>query len=203
MADKKKQYYLIDEDTLGAIAEVYDFAQAYSEYHINDKKFDEYDDEGNPIMTDAEMLAEKLPVIRCLFGKQPYAPPKITEKKVYVADTENEAVKAYAETMAYRSAERVNPNYKYCVVDSEVEECWLTDDIGAAMEKAKTLSLCGGKTCNHRDWYVLGIRQIKDGTYKTFYECIYIDGEYRDKPRYDFLHYFYIACRCGENIFKI
>ena len=71
MAGGKKQYYLIDDEMLGAIAEVYDFAQAYSEYHISDEKVEEYDDEGNPIMTDAEMLAEKLPVIRELFGRQP------------------------------------------------------------------------------------------------------------------------------------
>ena len=203
MAGGKKQYYLIDDKMLGAIAEVYDFAQAWSEYHINDEKVEEYDDDGNPIMTDAEMLAEKLPVIRELFGRQPYTPPKVTAKKIYTADTESEAVKSYAESVAYRSAERVNPNYKYCVVDSEVGECWLTDDVGKAMEKAKTLSLCGGKTCKSRDWYVLNICKVNDGTYKTFYECIYMDGEYHDKPRYDFLHYFYIARRCGEDIFKI
>ena len=95
-----------------------------------------------------------------------------------------------------QARESVNPNYKYCVTDGDIYECWLTDDIGVAMQKAHTLAVC-----KQRIHHVLKIIKAKDGTYKTTIECCYYDDG-RCIDRSDgtvFLHFDFIAQKVGDN----
>lgn len=142
--------------------------------------------------SDAERLARAIPSLRKAAERRPCV--RTVEKMVEVPVADNAAVYE-AER---RGRESVNPNYKYCVVDSGITRCGLTDGIGDAMEEAARRSITEGPV------YVLSVRKSGDGSYRTHREGTCDGGHYEDTAPGVFLHYAYIAEKVGEDgIYKI
>ncbi|MBO4601605.1 MAG: hypothetical protein J5651_00400 [Salinivirgaceae bacterium] len=180
--------------------EVLEFVQAFVDYYYDDEPVEPTEE------TDAHRLARFLPDLKGLFEKM--------QKRLNLVIFE-EREKALAEGcqlsqtelkdkifMAAKEArESVNPNYKYAVVDIGLErECWLTDDIDAAMRKAHTLAIVYDGF-----YYVLKIFKAKDNSYQTMIEgCYERNGGYMDRHGDNYLHFDFIARKLGdENIHKI
>lgn len=179
----------MDELTKQTLHDIYEFLEAFVDYHIDEPSVL---DPGE--MTDAQILSTKLPVLKKLLDEtknQETNNPEIEEfmESVFGADEKTmHEIRSHLNILEYRASERINPNYRYCVVDGPLHECYLTDDIGRAMELAASKSKVQGM------WSVLRIEKVKDGSYKTFKECFYSGGEYFDSNDYwPFLHFYYIA----------
>lgn len=163
-----------------SLRKIYEFLEAYVEYHIDEKPVEE------GFVTDAQMLAMELPVLKSLIEEQ-------RPENVYI----DEALKdSDPEKWAYgiqrHARECVNPHFKYCVCDYQLTELYLTDDYGAALQKAKD------KSKDYGVWRVLSIRQISNGSYMTFVDSFYTDGEYCKGDKCSFLHFDYIAQASGK-----
>lgn len=145
------------------------------EYHIDEKPFED------GFVTDAQMLAMELPVFKSLIEEQ-------QPENAYIdAALQDEDPEKWAYSIQRHARECVNPHFKYCVCDYKLTELYLTDDYGAALQKAKDKSRdCG-------IWRVLHIYQISDGSYMTFVDSFYIDGEYHKGDKRCYLHFDYIA----------
>ena len=183
-----------------AYSEALEFIEAFVDYYCDDEPVEPGEE------TDAQRLAKILPTLKGLFGNQQKRLNRVIAEEREKARAEscqqNETELKDKIYMAVKEArESVNPNYKYCVCDGDIYECWLTDDIGAAMQKAHTLAVS-----KHRIHHVLKIYKAKDGTYKTTVECCYYDdGSCIDRGDiHAFLHFDFIAQKVGdENIHKI
>ena len=171
---------IIQDKDIPALREIFEFVEAFVDYHIDEKSID-----GQP--TDAERMRILLPALKGI----------IDSERVDNIVTQ-EDLKKIVYNAEKRAREAVRPLYKYCVVDSDITYCYVTDDIGKAMEKAASLS----KTSSDFQ-YVLNIRQANDGSYKTFYEATYYKGKSCDTDMRDFLHFDYILQRVGSDIYKI
>ena len=184
----KSNAILIEESVVNNIAEICEFARAFADHFADDKPLDDDIEE-----TDAQRLCRLLPIVERFLNE----PKKMVDYTAMVLDRQLESVVRMRERKARES---VNPNYKYCAVDCEIYECWLTDDIGAAMQKAHTMAVS-----NRSIWYVLKIYKAKDETYKTTIDCCYYDdGSYIERSDGDFLHFDFIAQKVGAfNIHKI
>ena len=157
--------------------ELLDFLEKYAEYYIDDTPIE------SDIETDAQMIQRLLPKMRQLISE-------MSENK-----THKDIDKDIEYSIKKAARESVNPNYRYCAADHQIRHFYLTDDISDAMQFAANKSMNGM-------WYVLEIRQAKDGSYKTFIDCIYSDKHYYERTDYkDFLHFDYIA-QCAERIYK-
>ena len=110
----------------------------------------------------------------------------------------NPDFKDYIYTVRKEARESINPNYRYCVINDDVDECYLTDDIGAAMEFAANKS----KADTH-SWRVCNIVKAGDGSYITTIEGHCMRGHYIDDDRRAFLHFDYISQRCEGIVKKI
>lgn len=94
--------------------------------------------------------------------------------------------------------ESVNPNFKYCVFSTSwTKELYLTDNIGAAMEKAAALSKSVSEF-----FTVYKIQQASDGTYRTYSESTWVDGHLLHEDRDEFLHFDYMA-QMAQKIVKL
>lgn len=192
----KKEIKIL-QDTL---REVYDFLDRFVEMYINDTPVEPGE------RTDAQILSDKLPIIKGFIdAKNPLTINKPPAIKLEDNKVENPNVQEFLECMfgcddktkadiknhlyyiAKFARESVNPNYKFCVANCNLSECYLTDDIGMAMEFASKKSKGGDS------WRVLSIRKCKDG-YRTFIEGYCYDGHYYEEGgSRDFLHFDYIA----------
>lgn len=172
----------VNENELNALKEMCIFVQGFVRYHIDEKPVED------GIQTDAQRMSFLLPLVN-----------RIIEAKEYVVLDKDKLSKLdknilYQETKIAK--ESVNPNYKYCVVDSEINECYLTQDLFSAMKKAKSLSIIKDNFC-----YVLEIRKVNDGTYRTFKIFAYKNDYHKDYGYGEmFLHFNYIAERVLEPI---
>lgn len=167
----------ITQTQLTALTEILNFVEAYVDYHIDDVNVID----GEP--TDAQLLSQFLPQAKSIFdtkGKD------IAENNaIAYGDVE---LKDIIYTERKHAAESVNPNYKYCVVSSNIDECYLTDSEVAAMEFAIKKSRIGNM------WNVCEIKKSKcDGTYRTYIVGYASDGDYYESSSREFLHYNYIA----------
>lgn len=165
----------ITKKQLAALGEMVEFVEAYVEYHITDIPVTD-----EP--TDAQLLSKILPTVKSVFkNKEIQKPkPKVVEKIV----TDKDAL-YFAEK---RGAESADPNYKYCVCDDELHQCYLSDDEVACMELAAKKSIDG------KMWYVYEIRKRYDETFTTYILGIAKNGHYDEKERAEeFLHYDFIA----------
>lgn len=171
---------IVQDNFIPALRKIFEFVETFVDYHIDEKSID-----GQP--TDAERMRICLPALKSVIDSEK------VDNIVTKADLKNIVYNAEK-----RGREAVRPLYKYCVVNSDIEYCYVTDDIGKAMEKAASLS----KTSSDFQ-YVLNIRQANDGSYKTFYEAIYDDGKWCNTDMRDFLHFDYILQRVGSDIYKI
>ena len=157
--------------------ELLDFLEKYAEYHIDDAPIEP------DIETDAQMIRRLMPKLRQLISEM----SKTKTHRSIDKDIEYSIKKD--------ARESVNPNYRYCAVDHQIRQFYLTDDVSDAMQFAANKSMSDM-------WYVLEIKQVKDGSYKTFIDCIYYDKHYQERTDYkDFLHFDYIA-QCAERIYK-
>lgn len=131
--------------------------------------------------------------------KKPDFAPEV--KYVYVEKLLNpEQVQERIEMAVTYGRELVNPNFKYCVfnTDSTVDGIFLTDDFEKALLKAKSLSLVG-----HGFYTVYEIKQSSDGTYKTYSEETYHDGQpLGNRYGKEFLHFDYLA-KMSRKIIKM
>lgn len=175
-----------DENILPHIQNIYNFLEAYIDYHIGDP--DSFVDcFGDTVPTDAQMLQESLPFLKTILDS-----PDVEMQSINSDDEFDFGL------IERKAMECVNPNYKYCVVSSEFKKCGLTDDIGDAMEEASFLS-----KGNNEIFYVLSITKSKDESYKTYIEFFYTNGNYfEENMKRDFVHYNYIAQAVGE-VYKI
>lgn len=171
----------VQRETLERVVE---WLEAYIDYHIDEPSVLE---EGVP--TDAQWLSNDLPVLKAMLSERneikdsPYLPDEDYEDvTLWGQDLKNALFSA-----AKFARESVNPNYKYCVVDEELYEVWLTDELDKAMECASNKSKCDGGI-----WHVYWIKQCSDG-YRCINECWYAHGKYFDGDMRSFLHYDYIA----------
>lgn len=171
---------IVQDNAIPALREIFEFVEVFVDYHIDEKSID-----GQP--TDAESMRICLPTLKGVID---------SEKVDNIVSQED--LKNIVYNAEKRGREAVRPLYKYCVVDSDIRYCYVTDDIGKAMEKAASLS----KTSSDFQ-YVLNIRQANDGSYKTFYEARYYEGKWYDTDMRDFLHFDYILQRVGSDIYKI
>jgi hypothetical protein len=107
--------------------------------------------------------------------------------------------KDYIYTLTKDTRESIDPNFRYCVVDDNVDECYLTDDIGVAMEFAASKSKEG-----HHMWHICRIFEAKDGSYKTTIEGFCANGHYIEREdKSDYLHIDFIFQRCKGSIKKL
>lgn len=171
---------IIQDNVIPALREIFEFVEAFVDYHVDEKSID-----GQP--TDAERMRICLPALKGIIDSER------VDNIVTQEDLKNIVYNAEK-----RGREAVRPLYKYCVVDSDINYCYVTDDLGRAMERAASLS----KTSSDFQ-YVLNIRQANDGSYKTFYEARYDNGKWCDIDMHDFLHFDYILQRVGSDIYKI
>jgi len=183
---------IIEEKNIKALSQVLEFIEAYAEYHICDGEISE---DGLP--TDAKMLMDSIPFLKDIVSAKRYSDSEIVFKK----DMENALFGKDLENALYTAEkhgrESVSPNYLWCVCDCDISECYLTDDIGKAMEFSARKS-AGGNL-----WYVLKIAKSNcDGTYRTYFEGRCENGHYSDGSKEMFLHFDYIAQRAG-NVRKI
>ena len=181
---------LVDEAVVKNIGEICEWVRAWVDYYIDDKPVDDIEE------TDAQHLNRLLPIVE-RFLNEP--------KNTFTYDVPLRDIELDKQGVIFlrerKARESVNPNYRYCVVDSDISECWLTDDIGDAMQKAHTLAVT-----NRRDmYYVLKIEKAADGTYKTWIDGWFdYDGEYMEsRDGREYLHFNFIAERVGKNMFKI
>ena len=180
-----------NEKYITDLAEIYDFLQAYVDYHEGDP---EIADDGEP--TDCVNLKKWLPSLHAVIKSKKVAKPKpIVKEKVVEVEI---PVMNYA--VVKQARESVNPNYKYCVVYHDASECGLTDDIGVAMEHAAMVSKT--RRCDNINVCRI-VKSVNDGTYKTKIEGWCSDGHYYDKVHGDgdYLHFDFIAQRA--NVYKI
>lgn len=184
-----------DEKHITNLSEIYNFLQAYVDYHEGDPLIA---DDGEP--TDCANLKQWLPSLQAVIKSKKVSKPKpivkekIVEVEIPVID-ENDVYNAVK-----KARESVNPNYKYCVVYNDASECGLTDDVGVAMEHAAKVS----KTRGHDNINVCRIfKSVADGTYKTKIEGWCSNGHYYDHVHGDgdYLHFDFIAQRA--NVYKI
>lgn len=173
----------INKENLDTLLEVYRFVERYVEIYKDDEPIEK------GIETDAQHFSKILPNIKKILDSQ----PKIIKENKTLKLNEGEIIihKNELYTKLKYAKESVNPNYKYCVVDAEINECYLTQDLFTAMKKAKALSLLKDDFC-----YILEIRKVKDGTYRTFKIGAYNNDYYKDYGYGEmFLHFNYIAER--------
>lgn len=171
---------IIQDNVIPVLREIFEFVEAFVDYYIDEESID-----GKPM--DAERMRICLPALKGV----------IVSERVNNIVTKDD-LKNIVYNAEKRGREAVRPLYKYCVVDSDITYCYVTDDIGKAMEKAASLS----KTSSDFQ-YVLNIRQANDGNYKTFYEARYYEGNWYDTDMRYFLHFDYILQRVGSDIYKI
>ena len=168
---------------LNALSEVYTFVERYVDI------YKDYEPIEKGVETDAQHLYKILPNVKKILDAQPKIikenkTPKLNEGEIIIHKNELYNKLRYAK-------ESVNPNYKYCVTDAGFNECYLTQDLFTAMKKAKALSII-----NNEFSYVLEIRKVQDGTYKTFKIGAYDNDYYKDYGDGEmFLHFNYIAER--------
>ena len=182
---------LVDEAVVKNIGEICEWVRAWVDYYIDDKPVDDDIEE-----TDAQRLNRLLPIVERFLNE----PKNTLTYDVPFRDIEPLDTQGVIYLRERKARESVNPNYRFCVVDNNVSECWLTDDIGDAMQKAHTLAVT-----NRRVYYVLKIDKDDDETYKTWIEGWYdYDGDYMES-RYnrEYLHFNFIAERVGEDMYKI
>ena len=178
---------IITDEQMSALNEAIYFIEGYVEYFEGAEPLDD-----GP--TDAEILSNILPVLKSVFSN-PEPAPIVEERVVEVPSISEKELKNKIDSEKRKAAESVNPNYRYCVVDSGLYECGLTDQETDAMEYAIKKSKGRGLV------YVCEIRKVKDGTYKTFIIGVADNGDYSEKPHNfhsDYLHFNYIAEACGE-----
>lgn len=184
------------------LLDVYEFLDRFVECYKDDEPIESGE------KTDAQRFAEKLPVLKkFLETKDPFTikkPPiiKLEENKIEnpnvqeflecmfgCDDKTKQTIKNHLYAIAKYARESVNPNYRYCVIDGDISECYLTDDIGVAMEFAAK------KSKAQHDWRVLSISKCKDGSWRTFVEGWCDDGHYYERKGEEFLHFDYISQR--------
>lgn len=177
------------------VSDLRDWLRRYTEYYAGDGLVDE---EGNE--TDIAMLSRIIPSLDAVIGElcSRKENPKVVEVNKTIEDPSEHFINVngqvcklsdYIYTCEKFARESVNPNYRYCVVQSELNrDGYLTDDIGDAMECAARESRSGGM------WYVLQIFKADDGTYRTRHDVNAVNGELMEySGHHEFLHFNYIA----------
>lgn len=178
-----------------------EFLEAYSDYYADDEPVE---DDGEP--TDAMRISKALPSIKKAFAKRKKHAEKPKQKptpeddiavihehdsKVIYKDVVYQDIDNLVYNIAKKERESVNPNYKYCLCDTDLRNCYLSDDITDIMEFGTKLS----KT-NDRMFNVLEIFKAHDGSYKTRIIGCCDSGHYEESGRSvcgDYLHFYYIA----------
>ena len=174
-----------------------EFVEAFVDYQLQTPE-DYVADDGEPT-TAAEMeeclkmLPKRLPQSKA----SAKAPVKETPKMSYEEWLNNPDFKDYIFTIRKDARESINPNYRYCVTNDNVDECYLTDDVGVAMEFAANKSKDGS------NWTICKIAKAGDSSYRTYVEGYCMNGHYMDGDGRCSLHFDYIAQRCEDNIKKI
>lgn len=182
----------ITKKQLDALYNAIYFLDAFVDYHIDEEPIEK--DEP----TDAQMLAALLPTLKSVFKNKPVPAKKPAEKEKPAADRVKTYTQDEVDNLIYNAkkdaAESVNPNYKFCIVDSSIHECYVTDDEADAMVFAVKKSRVTGM------WNVCRIFKAKDGTYKTRIIAFADDGKYYESSStmMTYLHFNYIAEVCGE-----
>lgn len=175
------------------LTQISEWLKRFVEYYIDDPSIDGGE-------TDAQMLNKALPYLNKAI-KELQKKPKIevkSHKMSYEEWLKCPDFKDYIFTLKKDARESVNPHFRYCVVDENVNECYLTDDIGVAMEFAATKSK-GGKM-----WHICRIFEARDKSYKTTIEGFCANGHYIErKDSGDYLHIDFIFERCEDNIKKL
>ena len=183
----------ITQEQLKALSEALYFLDAFVEYHISEEPIEP------GTRTDAQELYDILPLLAAIAHNEPVEVTEPEETPIENNGPTQEEIDNMIYNAKKTAAESVNPNYKFCVVDSSLRECYLTDDEADAM-------VCAIKKSRHSGmWNVCRIFQAEDGTYKTRITGFADGGEYYE-PSYrgSYLHFNYIAEACGNsNIHKI
>lgn len=188
------------------LTEIYDWLESYVEYFGEDKPADGVEE------TDAQRFAKMLPVLNGLLTKKECkAKIEYVEKEKEYKDysdiidliDRNPSLKGYIYTSVKIARESIRPLYKYCVCDSGLNDvcCWVTDDIGRAMEFGVAQAKSRGEM-----YYVLSIRECNDGSYRTFIDGVCDTDGYNESGSgsRNYLHFDYIAQRYGyKNIKRI
>ena len=177
------------------------FLEAYSDYYADDEPVE---DDGEP--TDAMRISKALPSIKKAFAKRKKHTEKPKQKptqeddiavehehdsKVIYKDVVYQDIDNLVYNIAKKERESVNPNYKYCLCDTDLRNCYLSDDMTDIMEFGTKLS----KTTD-RMFNVLEIFKAHDGSYKTRIIAYCDDGHYVESKTFiygDYLHFDYIA----------
>ena len=169
--------------------------------------------------TDAQRFSKMLPILKGLLNKKASKQKtKVVYKEKELKDfndilaliDSNSNLKGYIDTSVRFARESIRPLYKYLVCDNGLNDvcCWVTNDIGKAME-------FGVSRAKERDkmYYVCAILKDCNDTYKAYIEgvcdfdgyneCedIYYDGTHQKKMR-EYLHFDYIAQRYGYDNIK-
>lgn len=187
----------------GVLTEIYDWLEAFVDYNL-----DFISDDGEE--TDAQRLSKMLPVFKRVLTKEASKPKvkTVTVEKTYtdVGDIvdlilHNPHIKDYFDANIRHARESVNPNYKYCLASTNLDDVWVCDDIGRVMEYGVVLAKTNGKSYN-----VCSIKEQSDGTYKLFIEGYCSRDGYMESGSSvrDYLHFDYVArCIGYDNIKKV
>ena len=185
----------ITQEQLKALSEALYFLDAFVEYHISEEPIEP----GTRTDAQEQELYDILPLLAAIAHNEPVEVTEPEETPIENNGPTQEEIDNMIYNAKKTAAESVNPNYKFCVVDSSLRECYLTDDEADAM-------VCAIKKSRHSGmWNVCRIFQAEDGTYKTRITGFADGGEYYE-PSYrgSYLHFNYIAEACGNsNIHKI
>ena len=203
MAKNKTNKYeiILTDKQLNDFEFLLEFLDAYSDYYADDEPVE---DDGEP--TDAMRISKVLPSIKKAFAKRkrhtdkPKQKPAPKEDVLNIQEHEgfivyNDVVYQDIETLVYnmvkKARESINPNYRYCLCDWDLRDCYLSDDISEIMEFGTMLSRREDKAFN-----VLEIFKAHDGSYQTKIIGQCDEGHYEDKDMSlygKYLHFDYIA----------
>ena len=188
---KKKKDMTHEQAYLGLLSLV----TAITDYELQTP--DDYTaDDGQP--TTAAEFADYLRALPTSLPQKKTSSPRHNPKMTYTEWLNCPDNKDYIHFVCKEARESVDPNYRLCVVDTDIKECYLTDDISVAMEYAAARS----KT-DIRMWYVCRIIRDCHGSYITILDGYCKDGHYTDGSHSLFLHYDYISQLCAGNVKKI
>lgn len=179
---------LISKKELKTLEDVADFIQGYVEY------YEDVESDEDSIIPE---ITKTLSALKKIINKEDYKPKIRTkeivkEVKIDVSDGEKIMIER-------KAMEKVDPLFKYCIINHGHVTMWLTDDYGKALGKAKEISMLEE---NRFFGTIYKIKKVKDGTYKLFSDLTYNQGEIFEKSNEEFLHFDYVRRICS-NVIKL
>lgn len=172
---------IVTDDQIDSLKELYEFLEFYADATSNIKSED-------GLETDSEMIKRNLSKVYQIINSKDFS-----DNELLFGDK----LKNVIYSIRKEAEESVDPNYKYCITDSSIECCYLTDDLSLAMEKAALMSK------HNKSYYILAIFEDNDHSFKTKIIGRCHEGHYYEDDHRTFLHFIFIYKRVEGKVKKL